>query len=143
MSQWSFCAASLSVCLCVVGMLGCGGGSDTPKVYPVKGTVKIDGKPVDGATLTFNPTNGRPSVGVTDANGVYYLRYTEKVDGALPGEHLVQIRTERFPSGGEGSPVIPGRKEMLPAHYHDKSDLKVEVKTEENQLDFDLKSKAP
>jgi hypothetical protein len=75
----------------LVAASGCG-GSLTP--VPVSGTVTLDGKPVEGATVTFhavgNDKEGKPATGETDKTGTFRLR-TGTADGARPGEYKVVI----------------------------------------------------
>lgn len=78
---------------------GC--GPSGPTVYEVSGKVTYQGKPVPGATVTFQPEQGRPSIGVTDDEGKYFLRYTKDVNGALPGSHKVFITFDGRPSTPE------------------------------------------
>lgn len=84
-----FCAAAAAVCIAVT--LGCGGSSN-PATYPVSGTVTQDGKPVEGATVSFVTTgSGRGAVGVTDSSGKYNLTTFESNDGAVPGTYKVRV----------------------------------------------------
>jgi hypothetical protein len=74
--------------------LGCSGGGDPnrPKTYPVSGTVKLNGVPVDGATVTFQLTEGKESaIGSTDAKGNYSLSSFSPNDGAVAGQYKVSI----------------------------------------------------
>ncbi|MCR9231751.1 MAG: hypothetical protein NXI29_12120 [bacterium] len=60
MKYWKlFCLSTLSLCLTV----GCGdsAGSDQPDLGTVSGVVTMDGKPLPAVTVTFTPTEGRPS----------------------------------------------------------------------------------
>jgi hypothetical protein len=71
--------------------VGCG-GRYTP--VPVGGTVTLDGKPVEGATVTFHlvgdDAEGRLATGRTDKSGSFRLK-TGNEDGARPGEYKVVI----------------------------------------------------
>ncbi|MCA8988283.1 MAG: carboxypeptidase regulatory-like domain-containing protein [Planctomycetaceae bacterium] len=121
--------------------LGCGGSSG-PDLGKVDGTVTVDGAPIEGATVTFQPASGRPSMGITTADGKYSLMYTSEQYGAIPGTHTVSIRTARDQTGGEGDqPLVEGRAELLPAKYHDESELTAEVSKGSNTLNFDLTTK--
>lgn len=117
-------------------LAGCSGADDSkikmPKLGKVKGIVKLGGKPLEGATVEFNPGTARPSVGVTDANGSYTLKYDESNLGAAVGEHTVRITTKSPTS----SPV-----EKVPARYNEKSEEKRSVKEGDNEFDFDLPEK--
>ncbi|AMV20785.1 hypothetical protein [Planctomyces sp. SH-PL14] len=125
----------------VVAGMAAGCGSAGPEIVPVSGIIKLDGQPLDQATILFVPEKGRTAVGLTDASGTYRLQFTEDRWGALPGAHKVMITTERAQSGGEGSPVVPGRKELLPKKYHAATELTAEVAADKKSIDFDLTSK--
>lgn len=69
---------------------GCGGSG--ANVGEVSGTVTFDGKPAPNIIVTFNPVGGgRPSSGVTDAQGKYTLVYSTTDTGAEIGQHQVTI----------------------------------------------------
>lgn len=81
----------LLACL-VVFCSGCG-----EKLTKVTGKVTVDGKEIEGATLTFtSKENGSIfSSGKTDAQGMYSLRTLrggdKTINGAMPGSYLVSI----------------------------------------------------
>src|SRR5947209_14368837 len=80
----------------VVLALGCGGSK---KFAPVSGVVKLNGKPLAGATVGFEPEendngpnqNPTTSGGKTDDNGAYTLEATTGEKGAVVGKHKVRI----------------------------------------------------
>ena len=118
-------------------VLGCGG--DTPTLGTVTGTVTLDGKPVEGAAIQFEPvSSGLPTaLGRTDAAGKYELWYSRGNKGASLGESLVRITA--FQDAGEDSGKKK-RPEIIPAKYNWNTDLKVEVKRGAQTHNFDLKS---
>lgn len=83
-------AAARFAMLALVALAGCG-KEPGPETAPVTGKVTRAGKPVAGATVYFRPESGRPSQGITDAEGMYNLRYTAKEDGARLGKHKVYV----------------------------------------------------
>lgn len=92
-------AALLTIGACCVA--GCSGGPERPETYPVTGTVTLDGKPVEGATVVFVPKEkgkGRAATGVTDSNGKYSLGTFASGDGVIPGQYLVKVTKYRPPS---------------------------------------------
>jgi hypothetical protein len=109
--------------------LGC--APTGPDLGLVQGTVTLNGKPLAGALLEFQPAdlNGTMSTGVTDATGNYELRWTLQRMGANIGDHQVRIWT-----GNENEHV----RESLPARFNHQSELRREVKKGQNQLDFQL-----
>lgn len=121
--------------LLVASVVGCAGGD----VGSVTGTVHLDGKPLEGALITFYPQieagagmeKGGASAGRTDAEGKYELIYNRDVKGAEVGKHLVYIETA-VESDGYGE----GRGEELPKRYNSESELEVEVKPGRNTIDF-------
>jgi hypothetical protein len=116
-------------------VVGCDQG-DLPDLAPVSGIVTLDGKPVANKNVFFAPDKGRGSQGITDEQGAYDLYYTAQVKGAIIGEHTVTIST---PPPMDGN--YKGHKETIPAKYNTKSELKKEVESGSNELNFELKSK--
>ena len=78
-----------SFALCLVVISGCG----YTDVAPVTGTVTLDGQPISGASITFQPESGRPSYGGTDQNGNYKLFYSMEQNGAVIGACTVSVST--------------------------------------------------
>lgn len=124
--------------LLVASCLGCGGG-DTPPLGLVTGTVTLDGKPVEGAMVQFEPSaSAMPTAfGTTDATGKYELWYSRGNKGASLGESVVRISA--FQEAGD-DPGQAKRPEIIPVTYNLNSDLKVEVKRGKQVCDFPLKS---
>lgn len=114
----------------------------TPPLAQVTGTVKLDGAPLEGAIVSFQPTAEGPnaaiklstSFGFTDKEGKYTLIYmnspeTGEILGAVIGKHIVRINKTDEKKG-----------EAVPARYNHNSDLTREVKKGGPPLDFDLVS---
>lgn len=81
-------------------------------MVPVSGRVTVDGKPLAGAVVTFQPRQprdqtekpGAGSVGRTDAQGYFTLRQVSPSRyGAVVGEHAVTIA----PGETWGGPALP------------------------------------
>lgn len=142
---------------CCLVSAGCSSGKTTPKAFIVTGTVNYQGKPVEGASVTFTPVTEspetRPANGKTDAEGkftlkTYYDPQTE-LNGAIPGDYNITVSKKE--NGGvsqqemmammqAGKPV-PQPKEVLPAKYlmPQQSGLKRTVKQgEKNDFPLDL-----
>ncbi|WP_013628536.1 carboxypeptidase-like regulatory domain-containing protein [Rubinisphaera brasiliensis] len=134
----------------VLGMLGlllpvagCGGGSDTPDVLPVTGIITLDGDPLEGAQVEFQPQSTSenqaavPSYATTDKSGAYTLKLGPgRVEGAMPGTH--QVRITKYPPPAEDG---TSGEQILPAKYNSESELTVEVTSDnEDGYDFDLES---
>lgn len=123
-----------------VGLAGCGGPENVGRVT---GVVTLNGAPLPGAVVKFQPQpNGSPSAAVTDDSGRYTLRYTRDAEGAEIGEHLVSIST--FSKGDpDAEPPRPAVPEQVPPHYNTQSSLTASVKAGSNQFDFQLDAKGP
>lgn len=106
---------------------GCGDGE--PTLAEVRGTVRLDGQPLVGAMLEFNPADGAPSYGTTNELGDYLLRFDRHRAGAVIGNHKVRITAD------EDSRV------RLAAHYNDETTLTKTVEPGSNRIDFDLESR--
>ena len=144
--------------LLAIWVVGCGpAAKPVPAgLVPVSGTVSMDGKGLNGATVMFIPTSGQSSDagGVTDDAGKYVLKSGEgQGTGALPGEYRVVITRLIKPDGSvvppspEKSPMQlmteENAKESVPAQYSDllRSKLKATVAASGGTHDFDLKAK--
>ena len=107
----------------------------------------MDGTPLEGAAVSFHPTEGRASIGRTDATGKYELGYVKNEAGAVIGSHKVTVSTKIYESEGmdsEGNPtMVSGKPETMPPRYSSISQtvLAAEVKSGANQVDFELDSK--
>ncbi len=123
--------------LVMLGLCGCGGPGN---IGQVSGQVTLDGVPINGALVQFEPLAGNsPSGGMTDAAGNYTLTYTREIKGAEIGEHRVLITTH---NGGDpdASPPVPKSPERLPGKYNKKSELRAKVEAGTNTFDFKLES---
>ena len=131
--------ASVPLFLCA-WIAGCGPDYELGRV---SGVVTLDGSPLPQATVTFSRGEGRMAVGVTDEEGRYLLQYTHRQEGAEPGTHTVRITSQIDAASGEGGlAAIAGRPELLPARYHNKTDLTATVMPGSNTIDFNLTSGA-
>jgi hypothetical protein len=101
-----------------------------PELGSVSGTVKMDGQPVPYAQLSFEPEGpGRAATGRADENGEYALEYSPTAAGALVGPVIVRIST-----------LTADHPETIPPKYNTKSELKRQVESGSNTIDFELES---
>jgi hypothetical protein len=119
----------------LLGAIATCGCHTSSNVAPVSGTVTLDGAPLERASVMFLPVaGGRPSYGVTNAQGRYVLEYSATELGAEVGKCTVTISTAS--EGDDGSPAV---KERVPKHYKD-SPMEVEVDRKDNTINIELKS---
>jgi hypothetical protein len=121
----------LPICfVLLLSFAGCGKtGAD---VAPVTGRITLDGKPLEKADIVFQPDGSKPpSSGRTDADGRYQLVYKRGVMGGMVGSNTVRITIS--------SDVVPNPPN-IPARYNAESELTKEVKTGQNEFNFDLTS---
>jgi hypothetical protein len=124
---------------------GCGGG---PVLAPVEGTVRMNGRPLEGIQVEFWPvTKGARSVGVTKKDGKYQLTYNDKQVGAVVGPHRVLLHDLQVygdvPLGrrkSKDADVTPVKASRIAAAYADsaKTPLKKEVSASPNVIDLDV-----
>ena len=118
-------------------LTGC--GDSGPEVAPVSGRVTLDGVPLAGARIRFQPeaSGGSPSYGTADQDGNYTLGYKRDHPGALAGWHTIRI--ERGSNDEAGNKT---KEQALPARYNSASELREEVKAaEDNLINFELTTK--
>jgi hypothetical protein len=146
-----FCSSF--ILLAVLGLaVGCSGSGDDLEREEVSGTVTLDGTPLATGSISFSPTGpSTGSPGQTGGGGVISGgKFTIARDvGLSPGNYNVSIfasdkpaeRTKPAQAGG-GKPSELA-KELIPAKYNAKTELKAEIKKGggNNNLTFSLESK--
>lgn len=122
MRSFSLFLAALALTMLTIG---CGG----PKLYPVQGTVTLDGKPVSSATVSFMPneeTDGRQANGLTDDTGHFTLTTHPDGNGARAGTYKVLVTKFEIPPVSMGSTMRADamsqsantpQKSLLPEKY--------------------------
>jgi hypothetical protein len=130
--------------LLIIGLLiWC--GCDSRGLVDVQGSVMLDGKPLPGGLIVFEPADGNGmTAGGKILNGKYKLT---GVTAVLPGENIVRI-TGVFKTGRQievGPPAPPGtmtdevEQIDIPAIYNQTSTLRCKVAAgATNQHDFEL-----
>ena len=140
--------------MAVLLLVGCDSGPAGPPLVPVEGTVTLDGKPLSGATLLFQPqgnTAGQGGTARTDAAGKFALTSFDLKDkGTAAGNYRVVISKKANPDGSDFAPspdqdpMLAAYKEVLPPQYADdaQTTLSAEVPPEGvKNLEFKLSSK--
>lgn len=140
------------VLLVALGSGGC--GHRGPVVAHVDGTVVLDGKPVEGATVSFTPAgaDGLPAFGKTDAGGRFHLTSTRggrQDAGAVVGSYAVAVSKSEYDLQGKPPPAnddysaVPVRHHVPPAYgTAATSGLRADVKPGSNSVRFELTSSA-
>jgi hypothetical protein len=138
----------LVVCSAAVG---CGNSQPAVKLVPVTGTVKLDGKPLAGAVLIFNPmpnTHGTGATAITDAEGTFTLTHASEKPGIEAGDYGITFSKVTQP---DGSPIPAGKTragvttvEQIPKPYTkfdpERVIARVTVTNDAKTFDFELKS---
>jgi hypothetical protein len=103
--------ARLLVFVLAVPAAGCG----STKLVPVRGAVKLDGRPLANATVLFisQEAEGRDARATTDAEGVFRLSTFDPNDGAYPGKYKVVIQSAAE-ADGLGSAATPLEAQQPP-----------------------------
>ena len=96
---------------------------EVPPLGQVSGVVTLDGKPVEGAIVTFAPEKReyrvsknvkgmglRTATGITDAEGRYILYYVEGIKGTFLGSNRVSVQPILSAKGQDTVPSEWGRK---------------------------------
>jgi hypothetical protein len=133
--------------LLLTAAAGCGGEH---KVAPVSGRVTLDGQPLAGAHVGFQPIAaqgevyaGGGSYAFTDADGRYTLRMVESDrSGAVVGKHRVEIVVRNQDVDDLADRRTKAPKATIPAKYNRDSTLTFDVPSGgTDKADFELKSR--
>jgi hypothetical protein len=125
--------SGLGVAVVLLFAFGC--TDHQPARYPVKGSVRFNGQPVESGEILFAPVDKRaaPDVGRIDQG-----LYEALVKG---GKKRVEIRASRPVVGGKPNPMGPVYHDYIPEKYNARTKLTADVKPDgENRFDFELKS---
>ena len=88
-------------------LVGC--GSSGPRTFKVTGTVTQNGKPVEGAIVTFlSDEKKKDAVGSTNDKGEFKLSTFGPGDGALPGSYKITITKLDRPAAPPAKTPPPG-----------------------------------
>jgi hypothetical protein len=127
----------------IVAFVGCG-GDNGPVLYPVSGTVTVDGQPLEKAGVAFQPDESKGNklglfpAGTTDASGKYELMTAAK-NGAPAGHYKIVVIPYSPPPTGGAVPkaaAIPFDKKFS---NPTQTDLAFEVKEGSSPLVYDIK----
>lgn len=145
--------AGLSI---LFGLTGCGGGERLPPLLPVEGTVKMNGKPLASAELSFipDPSNKDVTIGsaFTADDGTYKVRFLSKM-GLSAGKYVVTVRKSevddisKIPDAMKNDPaqleMMGVTKPVLNDRYSspEKSPFRIEVAESGGPYDFELDTK--
>lgn len=135
--------------LCAV-LAGCGGASDGQDRQPFSGTVTVNGQPLKGGYLVFEPKEGQTTQsGGMIADGKFDV---PERHGAIPGIYSVAIFSEGMAPTTDAEPGTPeyeaamskaiAAQPVIPEKYNVKTELTAEVvRGEANVFEFNLNTK--
>jgi hypothetical protein len=126
-----FATASLLLTACFIG---CDGGG--PELYPVSGTVKLDGEPLPAAEILLVDESGveNPIPGRVVA-GKFQMMST-------PGRKKVQIRATREFGDVDAAMGARPQQQYLAARFNSQTELRAEViPGGDNKFHYDVSEK--
>lgn len=125
----------IAALLLLGGLTGCG-RSDVVKVA---GTLTYKGKPVPNCTIFFDPSEGRQSFGVTDAEGRFRLIYDPEHDGAEIDKHRVWVMNRADgPEPGMPARLSKEMDEFYKRYNQANSRVSIEITKAVTDLKLDL-----
>jgi hypothetical protein len=140
----------ISACL-LVGFLAFAGCSGPPdETVAAGGVVHLDGKPVEGVSVSLLPqlgVRGRGGYGVTDAEGKFTFSSGPDAIGVMPGTYRVLFQKMRQK---DGSPIPPDLMaadieiiNQLPAVYSspENTPISAVIPSPDGDFLFELKSR--
>jgi hypothetical protein len=142
----------MSVLAGLLAVVGCTSPTGDDGLFPVSGTIKLDGTPTANVSVVFIPqgnTAGHGGSGVTDASGQYQLMSPQGKKGLPPGEYKVAVSRRLNPDGSPPAPnempIESQARETLPLKYSDKEKTELVARLtadDKKTFDFDLKTKS-
>ncbi|MEY4396222.1 MAG: hypothetical protein RL595_3471 [Planctomycetota bacterium] len=128
-------------------VLGCGGDPSfkpSVPVFPAKGKLEFQGKPLDGVTLIFNPVDENQKIkpqATTDGEGNFTATTFQTGDGAPEGEFLITlvVKTEESDSAredAEGNGRAKPAKTKFPVKFQNPTTSTLRVKVSKGQADL-------
>jgi hypothetical protein len=109
----------------------------------VEGTVTLDGKNLDGGSVTFSPIAGGPlSYGKIATDGSFHLQ-TATIQGVPPGKYIATVSYPRgFPSPGMTEQEIYALQKV-PIRYckPNTSDLQFDIEPGHHSIEVKMASK--
>jgi len=130
---WKSLTASL--CLAVLGTIGCGGGPTGPVMASAKGKVTHGDQPVAGAMLNFESTSGQAASTKLNATGEYEIPQIAVGDYTVTLSQPSEEQEAGLPTPG-GKPSPP----PFPPQFQSAatSTLKAKIEKGKNEHNFDL-----
>jgi hypothetical protein len=135
---------SVWISICTLGVstvIGCGRGTDR---IAVKGSVAVDGKPLESGSIRFVPDAGvqGPTAGGSIAAGRFEIPAT---DGPLAGIHRVEITASRptgdhVPDDATGN-LAPVHRQYLPPRFNDETTIRADIQPGTPPLEFSIESR--
>lgn len=127
-----FCCASMAFfSLSILATAGCESGSQ-PKMYPVAGTVSVDGQPLAEGIVNFKTTE----TGALETLNVRDGKFEGK---AKEGERRVEIYSFRTKTQDIGGMKAEVKENLIPAQYNLESKLTAKVTPAgPNQFKFEV-----
>jgi hypothetical protein len=130
----------------VSAVSGC--GEKGLALYPVHGSVNVDGKAAGGVMVIFCPVGGSEKVqktrpfGFTESDGKFELTTDKKADGAPAGDYKVVAQWPAKSSGNSDNSRSTGGDRLQGRYINlEKSQITVTVKQGPNDVPpFELKS---
>lgn len=125
------------VCFFLATSAVCGCGQNGNKIVPVSGKVTLDGEPLAGGVINFQPqaaarssTAGPGSSSRIDENGSFRLETIDGIDGAAVATHKVKVYSYSPETPVASDRDTGPRKERVPAKYNYQTTLTFEVPSE-------------
>jgi hypothetical protein len=136
---WPTFKRSAALAVLLLTVIGCGeSGPERVTVYPAKGQITFQGKPIPGAMVTLNPQT-QPAVefptprASVDADGTFKVSTFAGGDGAPEGKYTVTVQWYKPIKKG---PDVTAGPNVIPPKYGkaDSSPLVVEIAAQPTEL---------
>ncbi|WP_157606011.1 hypothetical protein [Schlesneria paludicola] len=130
-------AKCLGVTLLLFALAGC--GRSEVELGSVSGRVTLDGQPLRGVFIVFQPDNRKPALALLDSDGKFTLRYNVKHVGTVVGKQGIYLKKPLSDQLDEVRQAGIDEPSPFPKKFEQIFET-VDVKSGRNHFNLELKS---
>lgn len=131
--------SSYGIVALLLAIMSMGCSRNEVELGSVSGRVTLDGQPLSGIFIIFQPQKGRPALAILDKDGKFTLQYNVNHAGAIVGKQEVYLKSPLSDQLDEVHKMGINEPSTFPKKYEQVFES-LEVKSGRNFFNLDLKS---